>query len=453
MGRQKKSKMNYYSEYKWKLRSAEEAVKVVKSGDWVDYSFALSIPVDLDKALAGRKEELQDIKVRGSFSMHPLQIIEADPSRDTFTYSSWHLSSYDRKLAAKGLCNYCPMIYRNMPLYYQNNLDVDVLMIMVAPMDKHGYFNLGLTNSANLTIAEKAKTVIVEINDKLPKALGGHSEALHISQVDYIVEGTNPDMFTIPEILPTEIDIEVARQIVEHLEDGSVIQLGVGGMPNTVGKMLAQSDVNDLGMHTEMLVDAYLEMYKAGKLTNRLKNINRNKGVWTFCVGSEELYDWVDNNYGLACYPVDYTNDPYVIAQNDKMVTVNNCIEVDLFGQVSAESSGTRAISGTGGQLDFVTGGYQSKGGKTFVCFSSTYTNIKTGERKSRVVPCLPAGEIVTDPRTQAHYFVTEWGMVNLAGRSTWERAELIISIAHPDFREQLIKEAQEMKIWRYSNK
>lgn len=445
--------MDYYSEYKRKLCSAQKAVKTVKTGDWVDYSFGLAVPADLDKALAGRKEELADIKVRGSFSMHPLEIVEADPQRETFTYSSWHLSGYERKLAEKGLCNYCPMIYRNLPLYYRNNLDVDVLMLTVAPMDKHGYFNLSLTNSANLAILEKAKIVIVEVNEKLPRVLGGHSEVLHISQVDYIVERTNVDLFTMPDVLPTEIEMQVARQIVEQLEDGAVIQLGVGGMPNTVGKMIAQTDLKDLGMHTEILVEAYLEMYKAGKLTNRLKNIDRNKGVWTFCIGSQELYDWVDHNPGLASYPVDYTNNPYVIGQNDKMVTVNNCIEVDLFGQVSAESFGTRAISGTGGQLDFVTGGYQSRGGKNFVCFSSTYTNKVTREIKSRVVSCLPVGEIVTVPRTQAHYFVTEWGMVDLAGRSTWERAERIISIAHPDFREELIKEAQKMKIWRYSNK
>ncbi|MDD2432358.1 MAG: acetyl-CoA hydrolase/transferase C-terminal domain-containing protein [Clostridia bacterium] len=445
--------MNYYSEYKQKLRTAEDAVKVVQSGDWVDYSFGLGIPIDLDKALAKRKEELSDVKVRGSFSMRPLAIIEVDPSRESFYYSSWHLSSYERHQADRGLCSYIPMVYRNMPLYYQKNLDVDVAMMVVAPMDKHGYFNFSLTNSANLAIAEKAKIVILEVNEKMPQALGGHSEAIHISQVDYIVESDNQALYTCPEKIVTEADLQVAKQIVSQIEDGSSIQLGIGAMPNCVGKMIAQSDLKDLGIHTEMLVDAYLEMYKAGKITNRLKSINRGKGVWTFCLGSQELYEWVDNNPGLASYPVNYTNDPYVIGLNEKMVAINNCIEIDLFGQVSAESVGTRAISGTGGQLDFVTGAYRSQGGKSFICFSSIHANKKTGKVKSRVVPCLPAGEIVTDPRAQAHYFVTEWGMANLAGRSTWERAELIISIAHPDYREDLIKAAEKMKIWRSSNK
>ncbi|MDD2402042.1 MAG: acetyl-CoA hydrolase/transferase C-terminal domain-containing protein [Clostridia bacterium] len=445
--------MNFHSEYKSKLRTAKKAVQIVKSGDWVDYTFGLTVPVALDQALADRKEELKDVKVRGAFSSHPLQVIEKDPLRETFFYSSWHLSGYERRMSDKGLCNYCPMIFRNMPLYYNKSLTVDVAMFMVAPMDKYGYFNLSVTNSANLAIAKNARTVIVEVNTKMPRALGGNSEVIHISDVDYIVEGDNPDLYTVQDIQPTEVDLKVAKQIVNKLEDGTNIQLGVGGMPNSVGKMIAQSDLRDLGMHTEMMVDAYLDIFKAGKLTNKRKNINKNKGIWTFCVGSKELYDWVDDNPGLASYPVDYTNDPTIIGQQDKMVSINNCIEVDLFGQVSAESVGTRAISGTGGQLDFVTGAYQSKGGKSFVCFSSTYVDKKTGEVKSRVLPTLPSGEVVTDPRSQVHYFVTEWGMANLAGRSAWERAELIIGIAHPDFREELIQDAQKMKIWRYSNK
>jgi acyl-CoA hydrolase len=202
-----------------------------------------------------------------------------------------------------------------------------------------------------------------------------------------------------------------------------------------------------------MLADAYLDMFKTGKLTNRRKNIDKGKGVWTFCIGSQELYDWLDDNPGLASYPVDYTNDPYIMSRNDNLVSINTCIGIDLFGQVSAESAGMRAISGTGGQLDFITGAYLSRGGNSFICFSSTYTDRKTGEVKSRILPSLPMGEIVTDPRSHVHYFVTEWGMVNLAGRSTWERAEKIISIAHPAFREELIKEAQKMKIWRQINK
>lgn len=445
--------MNYYMEYKQKLRKPEEAVKVVKSGDWVDYGFALGQPVELDKALAQRKVELKDIKVRGGLFFKPLEIIKADPKREVFTYSSWHFSGYERKLHDQGLCSYIPMIYRNKPFHYQKNLEVNVAFMSVTPMDKHGYFNFSLTNSATKAILEKAEIVILEINEKLPRALGGKDECIHISDVNYIVESNATDVFELPSAPLTDIDIKVANYIIDEIEDGCTIQLGIGGMPNAVGKLIAESDLQDLGMHTEMLVDAYYEIYEAGKLTNKFKNIDNGKGAWSFCVGSKKLYEWVDNNPGLAAYPINYTNSPYIMAQNDKLRTINNCVEIDLFGQTSSESAGTRQISGTGGQLDFVTGGYISKVGKSFVCFSSTYTDRKTGEIKSRIVPTLPSGEIVTDPRTQANFFVTEWGKVNLAGRSTWERAEMIISIAHPNFREELIKAAKEMNIWRRSNK
>ncbi|KKM10022.1 4-hydroxybutyrate CoA-transferase [Clostridiales bacterium PH28_bin88] len=445
--------MSFMDEYRQKLRTPEEAVKVIKSGDWVDYDFGHAHPVVLDKALAARKDELRDIKVRGCLALRPLEIVNVDPKREVFTYSSWHFSGYERKLHDQGLCNYIPMIFRNKPLFYRKSLEVDVAMISVTPMDQHGYFNFSLTNTASKAITEKAKIVIVEVNEKLPRALGGQEESIHISEVDYIVEGDNPDLPVLPPPEPTEIDKKIASLIVEEIEDGSTIQLGIGGMPNTVGTLIAESDLKDLGCQTEMLVDAYLAMYKAGKLTNKRKNIDKGKGTWSFCVGSKELYEWVDNNPGLAAYPVNYTNNPWVMAQNDKMITINNCVEVDLFGQASSESSGTRHISGTGGQLDFLTGGYMSNGGKSFICFSSTYTDKKTGEVKSRVVPTLPSGEIVTDPRTQAHYLVTEWGKADLAGRSTWERVERIINIAHPDFREDLIKAAEKMNIWRQTNK
>jgi butyryl-CoA:acetate CoA-transferase len=445
--------MDFAQEYGRKLTTAEQAVKVVKAGDWVDYGFCQNVCVALDKALAAERGRLRDIKVRGCLAMRPLAILEADPKREVFTYNSWHFGGYERKMAERGLCSFIPLLYRNMPLFYRNDIEVDVAMLQVAPMDRHGYFNFSVSNSASMAIVEKAKKVIVEVNANMPRALGGQEEGVHISAVDYIVEGDNPALVEISTAQPSEADKKVARMIVEQIEDGSTIQLGIGGMPNSVGTMIAASDLKDLGMHTEMLVDAYLAMHKAGKLTNRRKTVDKGKGAWTFASGSRELYDWIDGNPGLAAYPVDYVNSPEVIARQYKMVSVNNCLGVDLFGQVSAESAGVRHISGTGGQVDFLTGAYQAPGGKCFLCFTSTYTDKKTGAVKSRVMPQLAAGEIVTSPRSQGHYLVTEWGMVNLAGRSTWERAELIISIAHPDFREELIRRADEMGIWRYSNK
>jgi butyryl-CoA:acetate CoA-transferase len=445
--------MKLASEYQAKLRSAEKAVEVIRSGQWVDYGFGLGQPVLLDAALARRKSELRDIKVRGTLAVAPRQIVAVDPTREVFTYSSWHFGGYERKLHDADLCNYIPLIYRNMPNFYRKDLQVDVAMATVAPMDKHGYFNFSLTNSATRAILETAKTVILEINENLPVARGGREECIHISEVDFVVEGENPPLPQLPAAEPDEIDQRVARLIVDEIVDGATIQLGIGGMPNAVGNLIAESDVKDLGMHTEMLVDAYLAMYEKGKLTNRRKQLDRGKGAWTFCLGTKKLYDWVDHNPALAAYPVDYTNEPAVIAAHDNFISVNNCVEVDLYGQISSESSGPRHISGTGGQLDFVTGAYTARGGKSFICFRSTYTDKKDGRLASRVVPTLPGGSIVTAPRSQAHYLVTEWGKVSLSGCSTWERAERIISIAHPDFRDDLVKEAEQLKIWRRSNK
>lgn len=444
--------MSFLHEYQQKLVRPEDAVKVVKSGDWIDYGMGTGQPVSLDSALARRKDELQDVKIRGLLAMKPREVVETDPERRVFTYSSWHYSSYERKLNDRGLCNYIPMVYRNLPRFYRNHLEVDVAMISVTPMDKHGYLNFALTNSATKAVLEKAKIVIVEVNEQLPYTFGGSEECIHISEVDLIVEACCPPT-ELPVIGADEFDLKIAKLIAEDIVDGATIQLGIGAMPNAVGNLIAESDVKDIGMHTEMLVDSYLTMFEKGKLTNRLKSLDKGKGVWTFCVGTKKLYEWVDHNPGLASFPVNYTNDPAVIAQIDNFISVNNCIEIDLYGQVSAESAGIRHISGTGGQLDFVSGSYISKGGKSYICFRSTFTDKKSGEVVSRVAPVLPTGGIVTDPRPQVHYLVTEWGKVDLAGCSTWERAEKIISIAHPDFRDELINKADQMNIWRRSNR
>lgn len=445
--------MDYADEYKSKLKTAKEAMELVKSGDWVEYGLGLNVPELLDEALSRRAGELFDIKVRGALALHPLAVVENDPGRRSFTYNSWHMSGLERKYHDRNLCNYIPMTFRYEPIFYERHLEVDVACVNATPMNKQGWFNLSLTCAATRAALRKAKKVILEVNENLPWAMGGFDESIHISDVDAVVEGPHQLLPTLAPVPAAETDITIAKSIVERLRDESVIQLGIGGMPNTVGQMIAQSDLKDLGMHTEMLCDAYLDMYKAGKLTNKKKRINRDKGLWTFCLGSQELYDWVDNNPGLSLVPVDYANSPYVMSRHARMVSINNCIEVDLFGQTCAESSGIRHISGSGGQLDFLTGAFMAEEGQGFICMSSTFFDKKEERVKSRIVPTLPAGSIVTDPRTQMFYLATEFGIVNLAGRSTWERAERIISVAHPDFREELIKQADNMKIWRKTNK
>ncbi len=293
--------------------------------------------------------------------------------------------------------------------------------------------------------------MIVEVNTNMPRVLGGNQENIHISQVDYLVETNNDPLPILPSTEPNEAEKLIAQHITERLFDGCCIQLGIGGIPNAVGNIIANSDLKDLGVHTEMYVDAYLEMTKAGKITGAYKNIDKYKQVFSFAMGSQELYDFVDDNPGLAVYSVDYTNDPVVIASIDNFVSINACIEVDVFGQVCAESVGTRHISGTGGQLDFVEGAFKSKNGQSFVCMTSTYKG-KNGV-ESRIKPILTPGAIVTDPRSATHMIVTEYGIAQLKGQTTWQRAEALIDIAHPDFRDDLIKEAEKMKIWRRSNR
>lgn len=444
--------MNFAEEYKRKLKTPEEAVKLVKDGDWVDYSVGIGFPVLLDAALAKRKDELRDIKIRGSLAMQPIQAVEQDRERRTFTYNSWHCSGYERKLCDEGLCNYIPMIFRNMASYYRRYLTVNVAMISVAPMDSKGFFNFSMVNCTTRAILDAADLIILEVNEHMPHVYGGQEDCIHISEVDVVVEGEHKPLAQLPVPPATEIDEKIASLLLPHIPDGATIQLGIGGMPNSVGKLMAESDLKDLGMHTELLSDGFVDLYEAGKLTNSRKTLHRGKGVFGIALGSQRLYDWVGENQGLLSFPMNYVNQPSVMAQMENMISINNCIAIDLYGQVSSESAGTRHISGTGGQLDFSTGAYDAPGGKGFICMTSSYRD-RAGNLKSRILPKFTEGDIITTPRTQAFYIVTEYGIVNLAGRSTWERAELLISLAHPDFRDELIAAADKQKIWRNSNR
>ena len=445
--------MDYQALYQQKLTTPEQAVKAVKSGDWVDYGWCTNHPVALDRALAARKDELTDVKVRGGVTMWMPEIAKAEDAGDHFTWNSWHCSGVDRKIIGKGMGFFAPMRYSELPRFYRENVTVDVAMIQVTPMDSHGNFSYALAASHLADMLDKAKTIIVEVNQNLPWVYGLTGCEINITDVDYVVEGDNPAVAQLGGGgEPTDVDRAVAKLIVEQIPNGACLQLGIGGMPNTVGSMIAQSDLKDLGVHTEMYVDGFVDMALAGKLTGRNKALDKGRQVYAFAAGTQKLYDYVNRNPAVMAAPVDYTNDVRVLAQLDNFISINNAIDMDLFGQVNAESAGLKHISGTGGQLDFVMGAYLSKGGKSFICMSSTVTG-KDGTVKSRIVPTLTPGSIATDPRSCVQYIVTEHGMVNLKGLSTWERTEAIISIADPQFREQLIQDAQKMGIWRRSNK
>ena len=445
--------MDYQAMYQQKLTTPEEAVKVVKSGDWVDYTWCTNHPVALDKALAARKDELHDVKVRGGVTMWMPEIAKADDAGDHFTWHSWHCSGVDRKIIKKGMGYFSPMRYSELPRFYRENLDpVDVVFTQVPPMDEHGNFSFSLAPSHLYDMCARAKHIVVEVNKNLPPVYGLYKAELNIADVTYVVEGNNPSIPELGSVPPTDVDRTVANLIVPEIPNGACLQLGIGGMPNTIGAMIAQSDLKDLSVHTEMYVDGFVDIAAAGKITGRNKALDKGRQVFAFAAGTKKLYDYVDRNPDVMGAPVDYTNDVRVIAQIDNFISINNAIDMDLFGQINAESAGIKHISGTGGQLDFVMGAYLSKGGKSFICLSSTVTG-KDGSVKSRIVPTLTPGSIATDPRSCVHYIVTEYGMVNLKGLSTWQRAEALISIAHPDFREQLIQDAEKMHIWRRSNK
>lgn len=446
--------MGFSQEYQSKLVTADEAVKVVQSGDWVDYGWCTGTPDVLDQALARRTDELRDVKVRGGILLKPLAIFEREDAGEHFCWNSWHMGGLERKLIARGCAYYSPIRYSELPRYYRESIHPDdVAMFVVAPMDKHGYFNFGPNASHLMAVCETAKHIIVEVNENMPRCLGGKEEGIHISQVDAIVEGNNP---AIGELggggAATDVDKAVAKLIVDEIPNGACLQLGIGGMPNAVGSLIAESDLKDLGVHTEMYVDAFVDIARAGKINGSKKNIDRFRQTYAFGAGTKKMYDYLDENPELMSAPVDYTNDVRTIAQLDNFISINNAVDFDLFGQINAESAGTKHISGAGGQLDFVLGAYLSKGGKSIVCCSSTFTR-KDGTVESRIQPTLAQGSIITDTRANTHYLVTEYGKVCLKGLSAWERTEKIISIAHPDFRDWLIEEADKMHIWRRSNK
>lgn len=444
--------MDVWALYRQKLRTAQEAVQLVKSGDWVDYSQSAAFPEALDEALAARKGELKDVKVRSGIALKPVQVVEQDPEQESFTYHAWHLSAIDRRYADRGLAFPVPMLFRDCGSYYTRGFaPVNVAMISVPPMDRDGNFSFSMMNGTTQEILDCADTVILEVCEDMPVVYGMSCDHIHISEVDAVVEGGR-SVGTAAGAPPGDIDRQIAANIFPYLQDGITLQIGIGGMPNALGSLIAQSDLKDIGIHTEMMSDSYLALCRAGKVTNRKKEIDRGKGVFSVCGGSRELYQFLDRSMDLMSAPMRYVNDPMTIRQFSRFVSINGCVSMDLYGQVCSESSGIRPISGTGGQLDFVTGAYMSEHGKAFLAMPSVFTD-RQGRRRSRILPRFTQGDIVTTPRTQAPYMVTEYGAACLSGLSVWQRAEAIIGIAHPDFREELIRAAQEQGIWRRSSR
>lgn len=425
--------------------TAEAAALMVQSGMWLDYGAVLGQPDVFDAALAKRLGQVTNLRIRSCLSTRARAVLEADPKGDHVFWFSTHFSGYDRRKHDQAIAHYLPVHLGEIPDYYRRFIDpVDIAVFKTAPMDANGFFNFGPSNLWMRALVERAKVVIVEECTALPYVMG-EGTGVHISEVDFILNGDSQPMAELPKPVITDVDRAVARLIAAEIEDGACLQIGIGGMPNAVCGLLAESSVQDLGIHTEMMTDGIVDLYRAGRITGAKKQLNTGKMVCTFSLGAQYLYDFLHKNPMVEFHPVDYTNMPHIIMQNDNVAAINNTTQMDLQGQAASESDGYRHISGTGGQSQFVRGAYASKGGKSFICLASTFE--KKGERKSRIVTALTKGNIVTTPRSDMMYVVTEYGMVNLKGRTVAERAQLLISIAHPDFREDLLREAHELKL------
>jgi len=426
--------MSWVDDYKKKLVTAEDAVSVIKSSDRVYISGNAATPYVLLKVLASRKDELEDVEL-----VHVLLLGEDPLSKPEmeghFRHNSLFVGPADRKAINEGRADYIPIFLHQIPgLIYSGQMPLDVAMLHLSPPDEHGFMSFGVEVLASKAAAEKAQIVIAQVNEEMPRVLG--DSFIHVSRVHKIVE--------ISEELPqlerspfTEVERKIGHFIAELIEDGSTLQLGIGGIPDAV--LSALKERRDLGIHTEMVSDGVMEAIEAGIITGAKKTFHPYKVILTFILGSKTLYGFADNNPVFEAHPTDYTNHPFNVSRNENMIAINSAIEVDITGQVCSDSVGTYIYSGFGGQVDFIRGAAHSKGGKPIIALPSTAKN----DEISRIVPFLKKGAGVVTTRADVKYVVTEYGVANLHGRNLQERTVALVNIAHPKFRTDLIKEAK----------
>ncbi|HXI04472.1 MAG TPA: acetyl-CoA hydrolase/transferase C-terminal domain-containing protein [Candidatus Saccharimonadales bacterium] len=430
--------MNWLDDYKARLRSAEEAVGVIKSGDRVYYGGNAAIPAELIRALARRKDELEKVQLNHVLLLgeDPLSTPEMEGH---FRHNSLFVGPADRKAVNDGRADYQPIFLHQIPRLFQERiLPLDVAMVQVSPPDEHGFMSLGVEVLASKSAVQTAKTVIVQVNAKMPRVLG--DSFVHVSRVHAIVEHTEP-LPTLETSPATAVEKAIARNILTLIEPGSTMQMGIGGVPDAVYQAL--DGPLDLGVHTEMISDGAMGAIERGVVTGNRKTLHPGKVVITFALGSERLYEFLDNNPFIEAHPAEYVNDPVIVSQNDNLVAVNSAIEIDLTGQVCSDSIGAMIYSGFGGQVDFIRGAARSKGGKPVIALPAT---ARKGAQ-SRIVPYLQQGAGVVTSRADVHYVVTEYGIANLFGKNLRERAEALIGIAHPDFRADLQAAARERRL------
>ncbi len=431
----------YKGDYQKKLTTAAKAVENIAPGSTVVHGMGTGEPPALLESLADRLRagDLKSLKV---FSLLPMEhlrrtLLAPDLSNRVAPHC-WFISAADRDLVQRGLTHFVPNEFHQIPRLIRDFMKVDVTITTVSPMDKAGYFSFGTVNDFISTSARYSRKLIVEVNRHMPRVFG--DSLVHVSEVDAIVENDQPLLEIVPAKPKPEADT-IGHLIAEMVSDGATLQLGIGGIPNAVCRHLESH--KDLGIHTELFCPGMMHLIKKGVITGRRKNLHPRKHVFTNALGDRAMYEFMDDNPSMESYPVSYTNDPHVIAQNDHMISINSTIEVDILGQCNSEYLGGFEFSGTGGQLDYVRGAFNAKGGKSIIAFYST----AHGGEVSRVVPRFQPGTVVTTPRMDTHYLVTEYGAVNLKGKSTRERALDIISLAHPRFRDDLLKEAEKMRL------
>lgn len=424
----------YKDQYQQKLCTPAQAAAIVKSGDHLCFPICAGEPTLFVKALAARKEELEGVVVNQQHHLCPDYLTPESTSH--IRVNSWFTSHVSRQGVQEGWIDFVPNYFHEVPKLLREYWPVDVAGTVVSPMDEHGYFTCSLSVAYTMEAIKKAKKVVVQVNPFAPRTHGNCH--IHISQVDCVIECADPLIeLKIPPM--TEVEEAIGNHIAALIEDGSTLQLGIGGIPNAVCKALMSK--KDLGIHTEMITDGMVDLILCGAVNNSCKKMNRGKTIGTFALGTKRLYEFMNNNPSIEMHPVNYTNNPYNIGQNDKVVSINATIEVDLLGQCCSESLGIKQWSGTGGQADFVRGANISTGGKSFITTAST---AKKGTVSS-IVPTLQPGAVVTTGKNDVDYVVTEFGVAKLRGQTARQRALNLIDIAHPDFRDALLLEARKM--------
>ncbi|MGA2111929.1 MAG: acetyl-CoA hydrolase/transferase C-terminal domain-containing protein [Anaerolineales bacterium] len=432
--------MRWTDLYESKRVSAEQAVSAIQSGHRVYLTGNCAVPRVVLDALVLRAPQLQNVEIVQVLTIGTADYV--DPRmQGHLRVNALFISDNIRDAISEGRADFTPVFLSEVPLLFKSNvLPLDVALIHVSPPDEHGFCSLGIEAGLSKTAAQVARIVIAEVNERMPRTLG--DSFIHLSKINFLIPVSYPPTeLKVGE--PNELSMQIARHIATLIEDGSTLQTGIGAIPDAVLHYL--QDKKDLGIHTELFSDGIINLVESGVITNEKKTLHPGKIVAGLALGTQRLYDFIDDNPIFEFHPTEYVNDPFVIAQNNQMVAINSAIEVDLTGQVCADSIGPRLYSGVGGQVDFVYGASRAQGGRPIIALPST-TTLKNGMRVSRIVPTLQPGAGVTTTRNHVHYVVTEWGAASLHGKTIRDRARALIEVAHPDFQAELEKKAAELR-------